>query len=173
MTAFTIRTETHADHGAVRRVHRLAFGQDYEADVVDGLRSGGYARLSLVADVSGTVAGHILFSELRIVTESGDVPAVALAPLAVRPQFQNQGIGSELVRHGLQISREHGHRIVIVRGHPHFYPRFGFSAQLTAALSSPFAGLPSWMALELTPGSLDGVSGRVQYPPPFGPPPDS
>jgi putative acetyltransferase len=92
---------------------------------------------------------------------------LALAPMAVLPAFQKQGIGSALVRNGLELCRELGHRIVIVLGHPNFYPRFGFSAKLAEALSSPFGGGESWMALELAPGALGGVAGRVQYPPPF------
>lgn len=87
--------------------------------------------------------------------------------MAVVPEYQRQGIGSELVRRGLDVCRDQGHRIVVVLGWPHFYPRFGFSAELTRALESPFSG-ESFMAIELVPGSLDGVIGRVEYPPPFG-----
>src|SRR5205823_2365886 len=71
-------------------------------------------------------------------------------------------------REGLEVCRAAGHRIVVVLGHPHFYPRFGFSAGLTEPLSSPFGGRGAWMALELVPGALGGVSGWVRYPPPFG-----
>jgi putative acetyltransferase len=163
-----IRPETSADHEAICHVNRLAFGQDEEARLVEGLREGGYLRLSLVAARAGEVFGHILFSDLPIITESGTAPALALAPMAVLPAFQNQGIGSALVRRGLDECRRQGHQIVVVLGHPHFYPRFGFSAKLAASLASPFPGGESFMAVELVPGALDGVKGRVQYPPPFG-----
>src|SRR5262249_30761986 len=123
---------------------------------------------SLVADVQGTVVGHILFSELPILTDGGTVSALSLAPLAVLPEYQKQGIASALVRKGLELCRDAGHRIVVVLGHPHFYPRFGFSAKLAKAIASPFSGRDSWMALELAAGALDGVTGWVQYPPPFG-----
>jgi putative acetyltransferase len=92
---------------------------------------------------------------------------LALAPMAVLPEFQNQGLGSALVRRGLEVCKEQGHRIVIVLGHPHFYQRFGFSSNLAARLESPYSGRESFMAGELIPGALDGVAGRVQYPPPF------
>jgi putative acetyltransferase len=167
LMTFLIRPETTADHEAVRQVNRLAFGQDAEARLVGALRDGGYVRASLVADKDGQVVGHILFSYLPIITEAGTVPALALAPMAVLPEFQNQGIGSALVRCGLEACRQQGHRIVVVLGHPHFYPRFGFSSKLASALASPFGGGDSWMALELVPRALDGVTGRVQYPPPF------
>ncbi len=163
-----IQPETSADHESIRHVNRLAFAQDEEARLVDALRDGGYVRLSLVAQQAGRVVGHILFSDLPIITQAGTVPALALAPMAVLPGFQNQGIGSALVRRGLEMCRDQGHRIVIVVGHPHFYPRFGFSAKLAALLDAPFSGKDSFMAVELVPGALAGVTGRVQYPPPFG-----
>jgi putative acetyltransferase len=125
-----IRPETSADHEAIRRVNLLAFGQDEEAHLVDVLREGGYVRLSLVAEQGGQIVGHILFSDLPIVTGAGTVSSLALAPMAVLPECQNQGIGSALVRRGLEVCREQGHQIVIVVGHPHFYQRFGFSPGL-------------------------------------------
>ena len=163
----TIRPETSADHEAIRYVNRLAFGQDDEARLVDALRDGGYLRVSLVAERAGQVVGHILLSDLPILTEAGTVPALALAPMAVLPGFQKLGIGSALVRRGLDECRRQGHRIVVVVGHPHFYPRFGFSPRLAANLASPFSGRESFMALELVPRALDGVAGGAQYPPPF------
>jgi putative acetyltransferase len=164
----TIRPETAADLDAIRHVNRLAFGQDDEARLVDTLREGGYVRVSLVAEQAGRIVGHILFSDLPIITGAGTVPALALAPMAVLPERQRQGIGSALVRNGLDDCRRQGHRIVVVVGNTHFYPRFGFSSKLASALASPFGGGDSWMAVELVPGALNGVAGRVQYPPPFG-----
>jgi putative acetyltransferase len=164
----TIRPEALGDHDAIRQVNRLAFGQDDEARLVDELRTGSYLRVSLVAEQSGRVIGHILFSDLPIITEAGTVQALALAPMAVLPEYQNQGIGSALLRRGLEVCKEQGHRIIVVLGHPHFYPRFGFSPILAAHLESAFSGKDSFMAMELVPGALDGVRGRVQYPPSFG-----
>ncbi len=165
---FIVRPECKTDQEAIRYVNRLAFGQDQEARLVDALRDGGYFRVSLVAEQVGRVVGHILFSDLPILTRVGTAPALALAPMAVLPELQNQGVGSALVRNGLEACRRQGHRVVVVLGHAHFYPRFGFSPKLAANLDSPFSGGDSFMALELAPGALDGVVGRVQYPPPFG-----
>jgi putative acetyltransferase len=163
-----IRPETVTDHDAIRQVNRLAFGQDAEAQLVEALRDGGYVRASLVAEKDGQIVGHVLFSDLPIVADFGTVPALALAPMAVSPECQNQGIGSSLMRRGLEVCKEQGHRIIVVVGHPHFYERFGFSSKMAASLDSPFSGRESFMAIELVPGALDGVAGWVQFPPPFG-----
>jgi len=162
-----IRPDTPVDHEAIGHVSRLAFGQDEEARLVDSLRDGGHVRASLVAEKDGQVVGHILFSDLPVVTKAGTVPALALAPLAVLPEVQNQGIGSALMRRGLEVCKEQGQQIVVLLGHPHFYQRFGFSSELVAQLESPYSGRESFMAVELVPGSLDDVTGRVEYPPPF------
>ena len=162
-----IREEGPADHIAVRELNRLAFGRDDEANLVDALRAGGFTRLSLVAERVEAVIGHLLFSCLPIETAAGAVEALALAPVAVRHDRQRQGIGSQLIRGGLAMCRDRGHRIVVVLGHADYYPRFGFSAALAERLQSPFPG-PHFMALELVPGALAGVEGEVRYPPPFG-----
>ncbi len=160
------REETVADLEQIRRVNTEAFGQAAEADLVDTLRREGHATLSLVAAAEDEVRGHILFSDLPIDTESGPLPTVALAPMAVLPQFQRQGIGSQLVRHGLEICRGRGFCAVLVLGHVDYYPRFGFSAKLAQQIASPFSG-DAFMAAELAPGALKNVRGRVEYPPPF------
>lgn len=162
-----IRPETVADVTAIGEVNRLAFGQGGEARLVEELRAGGFVRVSLVAELHGRVVGHILFSELSIDSDAQSVSALSLAPMAVLPDFQRQGIGQRLVKRGLEVCRDQGHRIVIVLGHPEFYPRFGFSAKLAAQFTSPFSG-DAFMALELVPGSLQGIEGQVCYPPPFG-----
>jgi putative acetyltransferase len=162
-----VRPENPNDLEAIREVNRQAFGQEDEARLVDALRDGGHARLSLVAEEGGRVVGHILFSDLPIVTQAGTLHALALAPMAVLPERQRQGIGSRLVREGLRACADAGHRIVVVLGHPRYYPRFGFSAQLAERLKAPFSG-PAFTASELVPGALAGVAGQVRYPPPFG-----
>jgi putative acetyltransferase len=161
-----IRPERVDDHAAIREVNRLAFGREEEERLVDALQAGGYAQLSLVAEDEGRIVGHILFSELLIVTQLGKIEALALAPMAVIPPRQRQGIGSMLVREGLRACADLGHRIIIVLSHPGFYPRFGFSTKLAERLASPYTG-GAFMALEVLPGALDDVAGEVKYPPPF------
>ena len=164
----TIRHETPADLTVVHAVNIQAFdGREAEAGLVDAVRqSENYIpELSLVAEESWQILGHILFSRLHIETENGSVPALALAPMAVLPCYQKQGIGSQLVRRGLAICKSLEHGIVIVLGHPAYYPRFGFSAYLAKSLECPFGDCgEAWMALELIPSALRGVRGKVVYP---------
>lgn len=162
-----VRPETSSDYPAIRHVNEAAFSGAAEAGIVEALRTEDAVLLSVVAESAGTVVGHILFSRMSIVTPSASIPAVALAPLAVRPSHQRQGIGGKLVRHGLSRLHEMGERIVIVVGHPAYYPRFGFSTALARSLQSPFKS-EVFMALELSPGALTGVHGHVKYPAAFG-----
>jgi putative acetyltransferase len=151
---------------AIRALHRLAFGGTFEARLVDRLKDHGLVVASLVALDAGQVVGHILFSTLAMEINGRPVTSVSLAPMAVAPQRQRQGIGSQLVRAGLARLREGPTEAVIVVGHPAFYPRFGFSAEVVRKLDTPYAG-DAFMGLELVPGSLAGVRGAVRYPPAF------
>ena len=162
---FQVRPEGDGDFGAIRTVNREAFGTVAEADLVDALRANGDAALSLVAEDDSGVVGHILFSHLPIRTTARDVAAVALAPMSVLPRWQRRGVGSALVRAGLDLCREAGREAVVVLGHPAYYPRFGFSARLAEPLQAPFSG-PAFMALELVPGALT-AGGAVRYPSAF------
>ena len=166
-----IRPETAEDLTAIYRLNSLAFGGESEARLVDELRkSPSYSEeLSLVAVADGKVIGHILFSLISIETQTGAVPALALAPMAVHPDWQRQGVGSELVRQGLARARNLGHKIVIVVGHPEYYPRFGFSSAREKHIEAPFP-VPdeAFLVAELAEGALNGVTGIVKYPPAFG-----
>jgi putative acetyltransferase len=161
------RTASVGERSAIRSVIEAAFGGSEEADLVDKLRSDEHALLSLVAESDGDIVGHILFSRMWIKTASGLIVAVALAPLAVRPDWQRKQIGRRLIEHGLDGLRAQGERIVIVAGHPGYYPRFGFSTEKAASLESPFPR-EAFLAMELAGGALAGVQGPVIYPPPFG-----
>ena len=158
----TIRPEA-GELLAIRAVNQAAFPTPEEADLVDNLRTGGHVLVSLVAEHDGVIVGHALFSRMWI----DQLPAVALAPVAVAPEHQRNGIGSRLIREGLDVLRQRDERIVLVLGHPDYYPRFGFSCDKAAAIEHPFPK-EAFMALELAAGALSGVRGRVRYPAPFG-----
>lgn len=155
------------DHPSIRRVIQLAFGGTDEVKLVDGLRAGGWVLLELVAEFDNQIVGHVLFSRIALVTQTDRVSLVSLAPVAVLPEYQQQGIGSQLIRSGLKHLRDQGETIVVVLGHPDYYPRFGFSAQLAQPLHSPYSGKPAWMALELQSDALKGIHGQIEYSPPF------
>jgi putative acetyltransferase len=151
----------------VRSINEAAFGRPDEADLVDSLRSEGAVVLSVVAEVEQRVTGHVLFSRMSIETSNGPVPAAALAPVAVLPGYQRRGIGGQMIRYGLDLLRARGEQIVIVVGHPDYYPRFGFSGEKTRFLESPFPP-EAFMAVELGSGALEGIRGKVRYPAAFG-----
>lgn len=159
-----IRYARPGDHPAIAAVVEAAFGQPGEARLVGRLRADGDALFELVAVEADAVVGHVLFS--RLWADRYEMFA-ALAPLAVRPDLQKTGLGSALVRAGLESAKEFGAHGVIVLGHPAYYPRFGFSAETAAKVSSPYAGQPAFMALALEPGAFDAPM-TVAYPDAFG-----
>ena len=160
-------TEDTKERSAIRSIDEAAFGRRYEADLVDGLCTEGAVLVSLVAELDTRIVGHILFSRMLIETTGGSCPAAALAPMAVLPGLQRRGIGARLIRHGLDLLTRRGERIVIVLGHPDYYPRFGFSSEKARHLESPFPP-EAFMAMELRSGALDGIRGSVRYPIAFG-----
>ena len=165
-----IRPERPQDYEGIHRVNRLAFGQENEARLVAALRQSDVfiPGLSLVAEEESEIIGHILFSRIQIREDTRSVQALALGPMCVLPERQRRGIGSALVEIGLEECAELGHRIVIVVGHPQFYPRFGFRPASESGIQAPFS-VPSeaFMALALVPGALSWASGVVAYPPEF------
>ncbi|MBL4614705.1 MAG: N-acetyltransferase [Magnetovibrio sp.] len=167
-----IREELDHDLGGIRAVHDAAFGGTDESSLVDRLRDDGLIVTSLVADEYGEIVAHILFSELEVTSDSQDrsIRAAALAPMAVAPTHQRLGIGSELVRQGLDLCREKGIEAVIVVGpelnHERYYPRFGFSAEIAECIKSQLSG-PFFMALPLKQGVFDDFSGSAIYPDAF------
>ena len=162
-----IREETAADHEAIAAVNRAAFGGEDEVRLVAKLRTDGDALTSLVAEDAGQIVGHILFSRLAVTTGTRSIRAAALAPLAVVPKRQRQGIGAALTGAGIEACRARGLALIVVMGHPEYYPRFGFSAEAAKALRAPFEG-EAFMALELVPGTLQGETATCRYAPAFG-----
>lgn len=158
-----IRHARPADHPAIAAVVEAAFGQPDEARLVDRLRAAEDVIFELVAVDAGEVAGHILFS--RLYADRTELVA-ALAPLAVRPDQQNAGLGSALVRAGLEQAKAFGACGVVVLGHPAYYPRFGFSTEAAQRIRSPFSGQPGFMALALEPGAFDQPT-LIAYPDAF------
>ena len=164
----TIRLETPEDRVSIRHVNQEAFGQNEEAEIVEKLRDRGVLSLSHVAVQDDVVIGHIAFSPVEITTEDSSFEALALAPMAVLPPHQNKGIGSQLVLAGLNECRRLGHEIIVVLGHPNYYPRFGFVLAKPKGIECEFE-VPdeAWMILELREGALAGRQGTVSFQPEF------
>ena len=165
-----IRPERPEDIASIDEINRLAFGGEEEAKLIKAIRGSDYflPELSLVAVEDDRIVGHILFSPVTIESSESSVTALALAPMAVVPEYQNKGIGTDLVKHGLAACKKLDYTIVIVVGHPEYYPRFGFKPAREYGLEAPFE-VPddAFMALELVPGALKNVRGVVKYNPAF------
>lgn len=158
-----IRAEEETDHAGVHALNVVAFETPAEADLVDALRTQAKSIVSLVAEEGESVVGHILFSPVTLSGHAG-LKIMGLAPMAVAPTHQRHGIGSDLVRAGLERCKALGFGAVVVLGHPKFYPRFGFLPSTHFGIGSDY-DVPedAFMVSELQPGYLHGVSGTIQY----------
>jgi len=172
-----IRKETPEDFDRVIELTEKAFetleiSDHNEGKLVDKLRKAPtfIPELSLVAELDGQLVGHILFTPLQIKNEQDSFTSLVLGPVSVLPEFQKQGIGGQLIRAGHQKALELGFQSVILIGHPEYYPRFGYKTASGWGIKTHYE-LPSddvFMAVELTEGALDKVSGIVIFPKEFG-----
>lgn len=165
-----IRQAKDSDYQDIYELNFKAFGGIDEAKLVEKLRctENFISQLSLVAEMEGQVVGYILFSRVILETQDGEMPILALAPMAVLTKYQNQGIGTALVKQGLEACRQNGEKIVVVLGHANYYPRFGFTQARLKGVRPPFP-VPDdvYMLIELAPDILEDISGTVIYPPIF------
>ena len=164
----TIRPELQEDRASIHYVNQEAFGRNQEADLVDKLRERGVLTISLVAVLDTNIIGHIAFSPVEIASEKSSFGALTLAPISVLPAHQNRGIGSQLVTAGLEECHRLGHEIVVLAGHPNYYPRFGFVPAYAEGIGCEFE-VPdeAWMLAELKQGALAGRQGKVRFQPEF------
>jgi len=164
-----IRAEVIADYSCVDKILRQAFDGDDEARLVKLLREQACPNISLVAIETddNSIAGHIFFSPTCFDCDP-EFKVMGLAPMAVRPDLQCSGIGSQLVHGGLEQCQALGYAAVIVLGHKDYYPRFGFRPASTFGICCEYPVEDEhFMALELQSGSLAAVSGLVRYHPAF------
>lgn len=173
----TIREEKEKDYEEVFKLTEEAFRDMEHSDhqehfLVEKLRKSDafVPELSLVAeDENGAIAGHILFTKLKIENGSETYESLALAPVSVKPEYQHKGIGGKLILRGHQIAQELGYESVILIGHENYYPKFGYEKTSNFGISFPFE-IPeeNGMAIELVKDGLKNKKGMVKYPKEFG-----
>ena len=162
-----VRAATADDLNAIVEIHRVAFGRDAEADLVRRLVAAGRATISLVAvDDEDTVLGHVLFSPVTI-EEGDDGKSLGLAPVAVHPDHQRQGVGHDLIEEGIGACFVQDARAVFVLGSPAYYTQFGFTKASVHDLHDAYEGGNAFQVLPLTIDGLSGYRGRVNYAPEF------
>ncbi|WP_019172670.1 GNAT family N-acetyltransferase [Pseudaminobacter salicylatoxidans] len=140
MSTVAVREATQEDRKAIFLVEERAFGRKHEADLVERVVADGEHLLELVAERDGRVVGHVLFSRLLVDPDGTPFDAVSLAPLAVDPDYQGQGVGTALVRHGHEVLRARGEKLSIVVGDPAYYGRFGYARAGAEKFTSDYQG---------------------------------
>jgi putative acetyltransferase len=159
-----IRPEQAGDFDTIHALLLASFGRELEARLVDRLRASGKIASALVAEDRAHILGHVVFSKVVTEAGTGEVGALALAPLAVAPAFQRLGIGSALISAGLEHCRLERQTRILVLGDPGYYQRFGFEPAARFGLQCPFpVSANAFMAMELEPGAFEGASGTVRY----------
>lgn len=158
-----IREARHEDQTAIRRVHEQAFGRPGEADLVARLHEANKVTVSLVSAGEGQITGHILFSPVSVACAGPSFTAAGMGPVAVLPEHQGRGTGSDLIRRGLAECRAAGLDLVVVLGEPQFYQRFGFARASDHGLDNEYGVDEHFMVLELAEGALAKASGLVRY----------
>ena len=163
-----IRPETDADHAAIRAVVAAAFGSRFEADLVDAIRATDrfVPGLSLVAEVDGVVAGHVLVSYVDL--EPGSVRVLQVAPLAVAPAHQRQGVGSALMNEAIRLVEARREPLLLVEGDPRYYGRFGFRRSDESGIEAPADVEPQYLMVRRLDAYDPSIRGRLVYPEAFG-----
>lgn len=157
-----IRAEEQRDWVATHTVNVAAFGRPAEADLVDALRNQVQPIVSLIAEDNGSLVGHIMFTPVCLSGQSA-LKIMGLAPL-VAPEHQRKGVGSALVRAGLERCAQLGIGAVVVLGHPGYYHRFGFSSSAGFGIGCDYqVAEDAFMVMELQAGFLRGASGTIKY----------
>jgi putative acetyltransferase len=164
----TIRYAPPEDYVAIHAVHSAAFGRPHEGNLVDALRRAETLTISLVAVHDSRIVGHIAFSPVTVTSRTSTIAVLGLGPLAVLPACQRHGIGGQLVNGGLAACRATPYGVVVVLGHPDYYPRFGFStAQHQGIVWEHSVPEGAYMVQEFTSGALGQIQGVVKYRPEF------
>lgn len=165
-----IRQEVPTDYEEVFNIVEAAFktmpfSDQTEQFLVERLRKSEsfIPELSLIAEKEAEIVGHILLTKIRIVSEKESYDSLILAPVSVKPEYQNQGIGGQLIRAAHEKAKELGYKSVVLLGHKDYYPRFGYEKTSKYGIELPFGAAEEYcMVVELVEKGLKGVSGMVE-----------
>lgn len=164
-----IRKEKDSDKEKIWKVNAEAFESEAEANLVNALRDSGISFISLVAEEDEGIIGHILFTPVELIGDAAGLKLMGLAPMAILPKLQRKGIGSQLVKTGIENCATQGYDAIVVFGHPEYYPKFGFVPSVKYGIKSEY-DVPdeTFMVLELKESSLRDKNGIIKYHAAFG-----
>jgi len=164
-----IRKEKDSDIEGIWKVNAEAFETEAEANLINALRDSGISYISLVSEEGEEIVGHILFTPVELIGDNSGLKLMGLAPMAVMTRLQKKGIGSQLVKAGLESCLAQGYDAVVVLGHPEYYPKFSFVPSVKFGIKSEYeVHDEAFMVLELTKGSLKGHQRIIKYHSAFG-----
>ncbi len=160
-----IRLENKNDFNAIRLVNDKAFGQPQEGNVIHKLRGSDPQVLSFVAEINSQVVGHIFYSTAKIVCDNKEIVGLGLAPMAVLPEYQKQGIGKMLIKESISAITKKNIPFIIVLGHADYYPKCGFEKASKHAISCQWNGIPdeAFMIMILDKEKMSGIHGVAKY----------
>ena len=168
-TIMIIRKEKDSDKEKIWQVNAAAFESEAEANLVNVLRDSGISFISLVAEENENIIGHILFTPVELIDVDYGLKLMGLAPMAVLPDLQKKGIGSQLVKTGIEICVAQGYDAIVVLGHSEYYPKFGFVPSVKYGIKSEYdAPDEAFMVLELKEDTLKDKTGTIKYHAAFG-----
>lgn len=167
-----IRTENERDLKEVFDLNFQAFGnREDESKLVERVREseGFIPELSLVAEMNNKIVGHLLLSKAKVEDQNEEHTVIVLAPIAVKPDLQKQGIGSSLIKEGIRRCKELGYELILLIGHPSYYPRLGFQPARKFGLELKQFEVPDevFMVCEVREGALQKIKGELKYPKAF------
>lgn len=160
-----IREENESDYTAIKNVNDKAFNQPQEGIVIGKIRNSGSPFISLVAEIDKKIVGHVFFSPAEIENNGEKITGMGLAPVAVLPGYQKQGIGKMLINEGIHLIKKQSIPFIIVLGHEHYYPKFGFETASKYGIKCQWQGIPdeAFMILLLDKAKMKNVHGIARY----------
>lgn len=166
------RTESVNDFEAVYQLNVLAFGnREDESKLIERIRNSEQfvPELSIVAEIENEIVGHVLLSRATVEDQEKQSVVIVLAPIAVKPNLQRQGVGSGLIEEGIRRCRDLGYSAILLIGHPDYYPRFGFEPARKYGLELKQYEVPDdvFMVYEVENGKLLEIKGELKYPESF------